>query len=125
LGSKKTPTSRGGQCRRSLSAARLKAMIEDATVDAYGESEQVGGFYTMLDEHLAVPFETTLRGPRSCSMRAFCRRVMTAVLADDTQLFKEFSDNESFRRWLTERVFGLTYGSGAASGSQPSMRQGA
>ena len=36
-------------------------------------------------------------------------RVMTAVLADDTQLFKEFSDNESFRRWLTERVFGLTY----------------
>jgi len=41
-------------------------------------------------------------------------RVMTAVLADDTQLFKEFSDNESFRRWLTERIFGLTYGAGAA-----------
>ena len=52
-------------------------------------------------------------------------RVMTAVLADDTQLFKEFSDNESFRRWLTERVFGLTYGSEAASGSQPSTSQGA
>ena len=52
-------------------------------------------------------------------------RVMTAVLADDTQLFKEFSDNESFRRWLTERVFGLTYGSGAASGRQPSTSQGA
>ncbi len=37
-------------------------------------------------------------------------RVMTAILNDDTQLFKEFSDNESFRRWLTERIFGLTYG---------------
>ena len=37
-------------------------MIEEATVDAYGESEQLGGFYTMLDEHLAVPFETTLLG---------------------------------------------------------------
>jgi hypothetical protein len=37
-------------------------MIEEATVDAYGESEQVVGFYTMLDEHLAVPFETTLLG---------------------------------------------------------------
>ena len=36
-------------------------------------------------------------------------RVMTAVLKDDTQLFKEFSDNESFRRWLTDTVFGLTY----------------
>jgi type I restriction enzyme R subunit len=47
-------------------------------------------------------------------------RVMTAVLADDTQFFKEFSDNESFRRWLTERIFGLTYGTEAASGSSQS-----
>jgi len=37
-------------------------MIEEAIVDAYGDSEQVGGFYTMLDEHLDVPFETTLLG---------------------------------------------------------------
>jgi len=37
-------------------------MIEEATVDAYGESEQVGGFYTTIDEHLAVPFETALLG---------------------------------------------------------------
>jgi type I restriction enzyme R subunit len=36
-------------------------------------------------------------------------RVMTNVLRDDTQLFKEFSDNESFRRWLTDTVFSLTY----------------
>jgi len=37
-------------------------------------------------------------------------RVMTAVLKDDTELFKQFSDNESFRRWLTDTVFSLTYG---------------
>lgn len=36
-------------------------------------------------------------------------RVMTAVLQDDTELFKQFMDNESFRRWLTDTVFGLTY----------------
>jgi len=36
-------------------------------------------------------------------------RVMTAVLKDDTELFKQFMDNESFRRWLTDTVFGLTY----------------
>ena len=36
-------------------------------------------------------------------------RVMTAVLKDDTELFKQFSDNESFRRWLTDTVFALTY----------------
>jgi type I restriction enzyme R subunit len=36
-------------------------------------------------------------------------RVMTAVLKDDTELFKQFSDNESFRKWLTDTVFALTY----------------
>ena len=36
-------------------------------------------------------------------------RVMTAMLKDDTELFKQFRDNESFRRWMTDTVFGLTY----------------
>lgn len=36
-------------------------------------------------------------------------RVMTAVLKDDSELFKQFMDNESFRRWMTDTVFGLTY----------------
>ena len=40
-------------------------------------------------------------------------RVMTAVLKDDTELFKQFSDNEGFRRWLTDTVFGITYESPA------------
>ena len=37
------------------------------------------------------------------------RRVMTAVINDDMQLFKQFTDNESFRRWMTDNVFGVTY----------------
>jgi type I restriction enzyme R subunit len=37
------------------------------------------------------------------------QRVMIALLKDDTELFKQFSDNESFRRWLTDTVFALTY----------------
>jgi type I restriction enzyme R subunit len=36
-------------------------------------------------------------------------RVMTTLLKDDTELFKQFSDNESFRRWLTDTIFDLTY----------------
>jgi type I restriction enzyme, R subunit len=36
-------------------------------------------------------------------------RVMTSLLKDDTELFKQFSDNESFRKWLLETVFALTY----------------
>jgi hypothetical protein len=37
-------------------------MIEQATVDAYGESEQMTGWFTMIEENLAVPFQTTELG---------------------------------------------------------------
>jgi len=43
-------------------------------------------------------------------------RVMTALLKDDTELFKQFSDNESFRRWLTDTVFALTYSTAPSGG---------
>jgi type I restriction enzyme R subunit len=36
-------------------------------------------------------------------------RVITALFKDDAQLFKQFQDNESFRHWLTDTVFGMTY----------------
>lgn len=42
-------------------------------------------------------------------------RVMTALLKDDTELYKQFSDNEGFRRWLTDMIFGITYESASAS----------
>ncbi|MCM2578547.1 calcium-binding protein [Streptomyces meridianus] len=37
-------------------------MIEEATVDAYGEDEQRTGLFTMLEEHLDVPFTTVVLG---------------------------------------------------------------
>ncbi|MBM5811317.1 MAG: hypothetical protein FJ191_05045 [Gammaproteobacteria bacterium] len=37
-------------------------MIADAIVDAYGESEQIVGFYTMLEDNLATPFRTRVLG---------------------------------------------------------------
>ncbi len=39
---------------RNLSPAKLDEMIEEATVDAYGESEQTVGFFTMLEERLKI-----------------------------------------------------------------------
>lgn len=42
--------------------AALEAIIEDATVDAYGDDEQLTGLFTMIEEHLAVPFTTTVLG---------------------------------------------------------------
>jgi type I restriction enzyme R subunit len=44
------------------------------------------------------------------------KRVMTAVLKDDTELFRQFMDNEGFRRWMTDTVFGLTYEASGAGG---------
>lgn len=49
---------------RVISKARLAEMIEEATIDAYGESEQVTGWLTMIEDHLAVPFETMVLGVR-------------------------------------------------------------
>jgi len=43
-----------------LSKSRLDELVEDALTDAYGESEQVTGFYTMLENDLQLPFETQI-----------------------------------------------------------------
>jgi hypothetical protein len=37
-------------------------MIEEATVDAYDEYEQATGWFTMFENHLALPFETEVLG---------------------------------------------------------------
>jgi hypothetical protein len=46
----------------ALDTAELKAMIEEATVDAYNEDEQLTGLFTMLEEHLDLPFTTVTLG---------------------------------------------------------------
>jgi hypothetical protein len=57
-----TPASPKAKLREGRSASRLDALIEEATVDAYDESEQKAGFFTMLENHLAVPFSTEVLG---------------------------------------------------------------
>jgi hypothetical protein len=47
---------------RSPNRGALEAMVAEATVDCYNDSECVTGFYTMLDEHLDVPFHTRVLG---------------------------------------------------------------
>jgi hypothetical protein len=46
-----------------ISKARLEAMVEEATVDCYNnESEQMTGWFTMIEENLAIPFEAIVLG---------------------------------------------------------------
>ena len=40
----------------------LDKLSEAATTDAYNESEQVSGFFTLIDDNLAVPFTTRVLG---------------------------------------------------------------
>jgi len=70
-----------------LSKARLDELVEEAIVDCYNESEQVTGLYTMIEDNLAVPFETIALGVPVTVVRvqltlrdeivAVCRRART------------------------------------------------
>jgi len=42
--------------------AHLDSLIAEAIVDAYNESEQTVGFYTMMESSLALPFVTDILG---------------------------------------------------------------
>ena len=45
-----------------MSKRRLAELIEKATVDCYNDSEAKTGFFTMIEDHLAMPFTTTVLG---------------------------------------------------------------
>ena len=36
-------------------------------------------------------------------------RVIMGLFEDHNELFKQFSDNDSFKKWLSDTVFGVTY----------------
>ncbi len=38
--------------------------MAEATIDAYGESEERCGLFTMIEENLALPFDTNVLGVR-------------------------------------------------------------
>ena len=44
------------------SRKKLEALIDEATADAYGEEEVLVGFFTLIQDNLAFPFETAVLG---------------------------------------------------------------
>ena len=46
-------------------------------------------------------------------------RVLIDLMKDDTELFRQYSDNDSFRKWLADSVFGMTYRKGHQQGDLP------
>ncbi len=47
------------------------------------------------------------------------QRVMVSLMTDQTELFKKFSDEPDFKRWLADKVFALTYQAGPALAAAP------
>lgn len=37
------------------------------------------------------------------------QKVVISMLSDHTELFKQFSNNPSFKKWLSDTIFGVTY----------------
>jgi hypothetical protein len=44
------------------SRAELDVLVAEAVVDAHNDDEQLTGLYTMIEDNLAMPFETTVLG---------------------------------------------------------------
>ncbi len=51
-----------GKRPRKPTAAALDKLIEEATVDAHDESEQIMGLFTTIQDELPTPFETDVLG---------------------------------------------------------------
>jgi hypothetical protein len=107
------------QRNKRPSNAKLDQLIEEATVDAYGESEQAVGFFTTIEEKLAVPFRTAMLGVEVTVQRvdmtddgqivAVCARersrqrvpILELPLPDPPAAGSEWID--AFRRWARGR----------------------
>jgi hypothetical protein len=104
---------------RRFSKSRLDELVEAAIGDCYNESEQATGLYTMIDDNLALPFETTVLGVRVIVERvdltqrdeivAVCRRagVRQTVPLLDLPLPSPPPEGtewiEAYRHWLDAR----------------------
>jgi hypothetical protein len=94
------------QLNRAVKVANAK-FEESQNGDEY--SKAVSLLQMMQDPRKLVPAIRDLYSRMNMGARSALTRVMTDVLKDDLELFKQFMDNESFRHWMADTVFGLTY----------------
>jgi calcium binding protein len=110
--------SRQRRVRIGISKGRLAEMVEEATVDCYNESELVTGWFTMIEDNLAVPFETAVLGvqvtveridlSRSEQILAICKRgkerqtvpILDLPLTQPQPAGAEWI--EAYRRWRNQ-----------------------
>ena len=108
------PTSGGGH-RPEPDVDRLSVILQ-AFNDLFGDIawEDADGVGELITTTIPsrVASDTAFQNARQHSDEANARiehdkvlkRVMTSVLKDDTELFKQFMDNADFKRWMTDAV---------------------
>jgi hypothetical protein len=63
-----------------MSRSELDALVAEATVDCYGDDEQLTGLFTMIEDYLAMPFTTQVLGVEVTVRRVtLVRREVVAV----------------------------------------------
>ena len=113
------PTS-GGSQRPEPELDRLSNIIRSFN-DNFGDIswDDADRVHQLITETipLRVAADSAFRNARRHSDRENARielekalgRVMNSLMKDDTELFKQFVDNDGFKRWMTDTVFGLAY----------------
>ena len=110
----------GGGGKGEVEIDRLSAIIEQFN-DLFGgidwaDEDRVRQMIT-VDIPGMVAEDTAFQNARENSDREnariehdrVLRRVMMGIMKDDTELFRQFSDNEDFKRWLGGVVFEVAY----------------
>ena len=113
----------GGAGKGEPEIDRLSAIIEQFN-DLFGsiDWQHADRVSEMITETIPakVAEDTAFKNARENSDRENARiehdralaRVMTSIMKDDTELFKQFVDNTDFKRWLGDTVFRLAYEGG-------------
>ena len=113
------PTSGGGQ-RPEPELDRLSNIIRSFNEHFGGISwDDADRVHQLITETIPsrVAADSAFRNAQRNSDRENARiehdkallRVMTSLMKDDTELFRQFMDNAGFKRWLTDTVFTLAY----------------
>ena len=82
-----------------------KAIFEELPAKVAGNSAYQNAMENSDEQNARIEHDKALQ------------HAITDYLSDPTELFKQFSDNESFRRWLSETVFAITYRRSPAASS--------
>ena len=80
-----------------------KAIFEELPAKVAGNSAYQNAMENSDEQNARIEHDKALQ------------HAITDYLSDPTELFKQFSDNDSFRRWLSETVFAITYRGSAAT----------